>query len=108
LKTRTSNQEGSKRVVLQNEEVFTHLKSMDAHAMHNVLKCFQSLIDDTNPSTPSNFASTPTFNLPFMYVDLEIPSYGPSLASRLPSTSTLLEKTRTKAYYLQNQSQNIE
>ncbi len=108
LKTRTSNQEGSKKVVLQNEEVFTHLKSMDAHAMHNVLKRFQSLIDDTNPSTPSNLASTPTFNLPSMYVDLEIPSYGPSLASRLPSTSTLLEKTRTKAYYLQNQSQNIE
>jgi hypothetical protein len=35
-----------------------------------------------------------------MYVDLEIPSYGPIVASRLPSTSTLLEKTRMKAYYL--------
>jgi len=108
LKTRTSNQESSKRVVLQNEEVFTHLKSMHAHAMHNVLKRFQSLIDGTNPSTPSNLASTPTFNLPYMYVDLEIPSYGPSLTSRLSSTSILLEKTRTEAYYLQNQSQNIE
>jgi hypothetical protein len=26
-----------------------------------------------------------------MYVDLEIPSYGPNVASRLPSTSTMLE-----------------
>jgi len=76
--------------------------------MHNVLKRLQSLIDDTNPSTPSNFTSTPTFNFPSMYVDLEIPSYGPSVASRLPSTSTLLEKTRMKAYYLQYQSRNIE
>ncbi len=77
---------------------------MDAHAMHNVLKRLQSLIDDTNLSIPSNLASTPTFNYFFMYVDLKIPSYEPSVASRLPSTSTLSEKTRMKAYYLQNQS----
>jgi hypothetical protein len=43
-----------------------------------------------------------------MYVDLEIPLYGPNVTSRLPSTSTLLENTRMKAYYLQNQSRNIE
>ncbi len=108
LKTKTSNQEGLKRVVLDYEEVLTHLKPMDAHSMHNVLKRLQSLIDDTNLSTPSNLASTPAFNLPSMYVDLEIPLYGPNVTSRLPSTSTLLENTRMKAYYLQNQSRNIE
>ncbi len=68
--------------------------------MHNVLKRLQSLIDDINPSTPSNLTSTLAFNFPSMYVDLEIPSYGPSVASRLPSTSTLLKKTIMKAYYL--------
>jgi len=68
--------------------------------MHNVLKRLQSLIDDINPSTPSNLTSTLAFNFPSMYVDLEIPSYGPSVASRLPSTSTLLKKTIMKAYHL--------
>ncbi len=88
LKTRTSNQKGLERVVLK---MLTHFKSVDAHAMHNVLKRLQSLIDDTNLSIPSNLAFTLAFNLPLMYVDLEIPSYGPNVASRLPSTSTMLE-----------------
>jgi hypothetical protein len=39
LKTRTSNEEGSNKVVLHNEEVLVHLKSIDGHAMCNVLKC---------------------------------------------------------------------
>jgi len=38
LKTRTSNEEGSYIVVLQNEEVLVHLKSTNGHGMHNVLK----------------------------------------------------------------------
>jgi len=38
LKTRTSNEEGSYIVVLQNEEVLVHLKSINGHGMHNVLK----------------------------------------------------------------------
>ncbi len=74
--------------------MLTHFKSMDAHAMYNVLKHLQSLIDDTNLSTPSNLAFTLAFNFPLMYVDLGIPSYGPNVASRLPSTCTMLEKTR--------------
>jgi hypothetical protein len=32
-------------VVLYNEEVLVHLKSTNGHAMHNVLKHKQSLID---------------------------------------------------------------
>ncbi len=38
LKTWTSNEEGSDKMVLQNEEVLVCLKSIDGHAMCNVLK----------------------------------------------------------------------
>jgi hypothetical protein len=36
LKTWTLNEEGSKTIILQNEEMLTCLKLMDDHAMHNV------------------------------------------------------------------------
>lgn len=36
LKTWTLNEEGSKTIILQNEEVLTCLKLMDHDAMHNV------------------------------------------------------------------------
>ncbi len=43
-------------MVLYNEEVLVHLKSTNGHAMYNVLKHKQSLIDvissPTTPSTP--------------------------------------------------------
>jgi hypothetical protein len=58
LKTRTLNEEGSNIVVLQNEEMLVCLKSTNGHAMHNVLKCRQSLINGINSlTTPftSNF-----------------------------------------------------
>jgi hypothetical protein len=38
LKTRTWNEEGSKRVILQNEEVLAHLKPTNGHPIHNVVK----------------------------------------------------------------------
>jgi hypothetical protein len=42
------------------------------------------------------------------YVDLEAPSHGCSVTLSLPSTSTLIEKVKTKVNYLQNQSLSIE
>jgi len=39
LKTWTSNEEGSNIEVLPNEKVLVCLKSIDGHAMCNVLKC---------------------------------------------------------------------
>ncbi len=54
LKRWTSNEEGSDKVVLHNEEMLVRLKSIDGHAMCNVLKHRQSFIDGTsNPITPS-------------------------------------------------------
>ncbi len=83
------------------KKMLAHLKSTDGHAMHNVLKCQQSLIDGTNPSTPSNLASTCAFNLPSMYAHLDTLSHGPNVTSNLPSTSILSEKVRMKMDYLQ-------
>jgi hypothetical protein len=48
------------KVILQNEEVLTRLKSTDDHAMDNALK--QSIIDGIIPSTPSSLAFTTTFS----------------------------------------------
>ncbi len=47
-KTRTTNEEASNNVVLQNEKMLVSLKSIDGHAMRNVLKRRQSFIDGTN------------------------------------------------------------
>jgi hypothetical protein len=56
------------------------------------------------PSTPYNptfvLASTPTS----IYVELEAPSHGPTMALGPTSTSTLLENVGMKAKYFQNQS----
>jgi len=41
-------------------------------------------------------------------VDLDLPSHGPNAALGLAPTFALLEKSRTKVEYLQNQSQNIK
>ncbi len=101
LETKISNQEGSNKVILQNEKMLAHLKSMDGHAMHNVLKCQQPLIDGTNPSTPSNLASTCASSPPSMYVNLDTPSHGPNVASNLPSTSIPSKKAKMKMDYLQ-------
>jgi hypothetical protein len=38
LKIKTSNEKGSERVALWNEEVMMHLKSTQ-HATRNILKC---------------------------------------------------------------------
>lgn len=81
--------------------MLAHLKSMDGHAMHNVLKRQQSLIDGTKPSIPSNLASTCASSPPSMYVDLDTPSHGPNVASNLPSTSIPSKKTKVKVDYLQ-------
>ncbi len=37
-KIRTTNEEASNNVVLQNEKMLVSLKSIDGHAMRNVLK----------------------------------------------------------------------
>jgi hypothetical protein len=81
---------------------------MDGHAMHNVLKRQQSLIDSTNPSTSSSLAFIVVPNHPSIYVDLKIPSHGPCVALAPWFTSIILEKSKMKVDYLQNQSQSIE
>jgi hypothetical protein len=50
LKTKTSNEEGNKKVVLQNEDVLAKPKATNGHATWNVFKTQQSVI---------NYASTP-------------------------------------------------
>ena len=45
LKTGTSNEEGSNRVVLQADDVFTHLENTDFHAMRNILRLCQTMLD---------------------------------------------------------------
>jgi hypothetical protein len=82
LKTKTSNEEGSHRVVLQNKEVLAYLKSIDVHAVCNVLKHRQSLIDGTiNPLTPFVFVFAPTPIPRSIIVDLDPPSHGPNVFS---------------------------
>jgi hypothetical protein len=82
LKTKTSNEKDSYTVVLQNKEVLAYLKSIDVHAMCNVLKQQQSLIDATiNPLTPFIFVYAPTPIPTSIFVDLDPPSHGPSVFS---------------------------
>jgi hypothetical protein len=45
LKTRISNEERNKRAMLQSEEVLTQLKGMDGHAIWNVFKRWQNVIN---------------------------------------------------------------
>jgi hypothetical protein len=53
LKTRTSNEEGLERATLQCDEMLQHLKVTNGHAIRNVLKRLQSLIDGALMSTTS-------------------------------------------------------
>jgi hypothetical protein len=59
LKANTSNEDHSKKVKLQNDELLACLKSINEHVMHNVLKQWQYLIDGTtrpfSPLIPSSF-----------------------------------------------------
>ncbi len=100
---------------LQNKKMLLHLKSIDGHAMHNVLKCRQSLIDGTNSlATPftSNFilgicsSISPTS----ISMDLDPPLVGHVVNSSPSSTSTpfLANKGKIKGEYLQQQSRNIK
>jgi hypothetical protein len=113
LKTRTSNEERLRKVVLYNEEILVHLKSTNGHAMHNVLKHRQSLIDNINsptiPYTPRFIlgfihASAPTF----IFMDDNFPSTTHAINSSLSSTSIPTNKGKMNDEYLQHQSQSIE
>jgi hypothetical protein len=87
LKTWTSNEEGLRKMVLYNEEVLVHLKSTNGHAMHNVFKHQQSLIDViSSPTTPY----TPRSILGFIH------AYAPtfiSMNSDLPSTRHVINSS---------------
>ncbi len=50
------------KVIFQNEEVLTRMKSINDHAMDNALKCQQSIIDGINTSNPFSLAFTTTFS----------------------------------------------
>jgi hypothetical protein len=52
LKTRTFNEDGNEKGVLQNEEVLTQLKAMNGHATQNMLKRWQNVIDFSPHSCP--------------------------------------------------------
>ena len=45
LKTRTSNDEGSNRAILQADDVLTRLRNTDSHATRNILRLRQSMLD---------------------------------------------------------------
>jgi hypothetical protein len=105
LKIGTSNEEGSNIVVLQNEEVLVSLKSIDGHAMRNVLKRRQSLgINSPTTLFTSNFI--PRYALPSIPTSISMDTYLPLVGfvvdSSPSSTSTLAptNKGRTKGEYL--------
>ena len=45
LKTRTSNEEGSEKAVLQADDVLTRLNGTNSHATCNILKLWQTMVD---------------------------------------------------------------
>jgi hypothetical protein len=89
------------------------MKSIDGHAMHNVFKRRQSLIDDTNSlATPSTSNSIPRYARPSVPTSIsmesDLPVVGLIVNSSLSFTSLApTNKGRMKGEYLQQQSQNI-
>ena len=60
LKTGTSNEDGSDRVVLQSDNVFTLLRNTDSQATRNILQLHQSMLDQAS----SGGANLPTTTSP--------------------------------------------
>jgi hypothetical protein len=55
-----ANEENTKKVVLQNDQVLAQLKSIDGHATYNVLKRWQYLVE-SKTSMFYQSSSNPTF-----------------------------------------------
>jgi hypothetical protein len=99
FKIRTSNEEGSKKVTLQYDEVLECLRAASGHATKNILKRNQSLLYGSLVSIPST--------LSFNFVDPIFHMFNPNVSLNSRPFTSDNDKLMIKAKMLQIQSKNM-